>query len=78
VVCIKVLATLVIVLALSACAGAAPGQVPSVASIDKKCTETATTGDMYRYCVQLRLEQARLAILHSDDGAAMTPALISD
>jgi len=57
---IKVFAALMTALAAAACAGAGP-QSPEVAAIDQKCADTASTGDSYRYCVQLGLEQAGLA-----------------
>jgi hypothetical protein len=76
--CVKALAALVTVLAASACDSAAPSQAPTVASIDQKCIEIATTGDMYRYCVQLGLEQAGLATQHSDHGATVTSVPTSD
>ena len=56
----KVFAAVMFGLAASACASTTP-QSPEVAAIDRNCAATASTGDSYRYCVQLGLEQAGLA-----------------
>ena len=58
----------------AACSSASP-QSPDVAVIDQRCADTASTGDSYRYCVQLGLEQAGLARPESDDGAAIEALL---
>jgi hypothetical protein len=57
---LKVFAAVMIGLAASACASTIQ-QSPEVAAIDRNCADTASTGDSYRYCVQLGLEQAGLA-----------------
>jgi hypothetical protein len=58
---LKVFAALMTALAAAACSSAAPQLSPQAAAIDQKCADTASTGDSYRYCVQLGLEQAGLA-----------------
>jgi hypothetical protein len=70
---IKPLAVLATFLAVSACAGQAP--TASFTSLDQKCSKTATTGDMYRDCMHLGLDEARLHSLHSGDGAPVDAVL---
>jgi uncharacterized membrane protein len=67
----KILAALMAALAASACSSAAPELSPQVAAIDQKCADTASTGDSYRYCVQLGLEQAGLAVPGTDEGPTL-------
>jgi hypothetical protein len=61
----KVFAAMTLVQAAAACAST-PAVSPAVAAIDQKCADTASTGDSYRYCVQLGLEHAALALPETD------------
>jgi hypothetical protein len=68
----KVFAALMMALAAAACSSAGPQRSPEVAAIDQKCADTASTGDSYRYCVQLGLQEAGLARPGGDeDGPLM-------
>jgi len=67
---IKILAALMTGLAAAACASAVSEPSPAIAAIDQRFADTASTGDSYRYCMQLGLEQAGLARPDSNDGAA--------
>jgi len=58
---LKVLATLMTGLAAAGCTSAVTEPSPAVAAINEKCADTASTGDSYRYCVQLGLEGAGFA-----------------
>ena len=69
----KVCAALTLALAAAACTST-PALSPEAAAIDQRCADTASTGDSYRYCVQLGLEQAGL-VRPEADGAATLEAL---
>jgi hypothetical protein len=57
----KILGAVLIALAAGACSVAQePSPTPFIAAIDQQCADTASTGDSYRYCVDLALEQAGL------------------
>lgn len=58
------LPTIVMALALSACAGDTP--YPVMSAVHKKCAETAPPGEGYRDCTQLGLERAVIG-LHPHD-----------
>ena len=69
-VALKVFAAMTMALATAACASP-PALSPEVAAIDQKCADTASTGDSYRYCVQLGLEQAGLATPETESGSTL-------
>ena len=75
---IKVLAALMTGLAASACASGSPQSAQSATSIafadpnyQQECADNASTGDSYRYCMEVGLDQAGLARPGSDDSTSV-------